>query len=67
MDILRTIFGGIWGRITEEPVMTQGLVQAGILAAVGFGLGLTTEQVVLVGSLSAAFLSWLARKQVTPV
>lgn len=67
VDWLRALWGGIWGRITDEPVLTLGLVQASILLATGFGLQWTVEQVSLVGAFSAALLSWVARRQVTPV
>ena len=66
MTFLKRIGHGIWDRIVSEPVMTLGVVQASILLAVGFGLNWTTEQVVLVGAFSAAVLSWVARRQVTP-
>lgn len=66
MSALQTIAAGAWARITGEPVLTLGLVQAGILLAVGFGLGWTPEQVALVGAFTAAFLSWIARSRVTP-
>ena len=67
VDWLRDFWGGIWGRIMDEPVLTLGLVQASILLATGFGLQWTVEQVALVGAFSAALLSWVARRQVTPV
>ena len=66
VDWLQDFWGGIWGRIMDEPVLTLGLVQASILLATGFGLQWTVEQVALVGAFSAALLSWVARRQVTP-
>lgn len=65
-NIVQTVFGAIWNRITGEPVLTLGLVNAGILLAVGFGLNWTRDQVVLVGVFAAALLSFIARRQVTP-
>jgi hypothetical protein len=61
------VLAGIWARINEEPVLTLGLVQAGTLLAVGFGLKLTAEQIALVGAFTAALLAFIARRQVTPV
>lgn len=61
-----TILRAIWSRITDEPVMTLALLNAAVLLAVGFGLKLTAEQIALVGSFLAAFLGWIARKNVTP-
>jgi hypothetical protein len=63
---LAEIWRGIWGRITDEPVLTLGLINGGILLAVGFGLPITKEQVALTGAFVAAFLAWVARRQVTP-
>ena len=61
------ILRGIMDRIYNEPVMTLAVVQASITLAVGFGLGLTGEQVALTSAFAAALLGWVARRQVTPV
>ena len=61
------ILEAIWDRITNEPVMTLAVVQAGIALAVSFGLGWTAEQVGVVVAFSAAILGFIARRQVTPV
>ena len=67
MDTIKRAIGAVWGRILEEPVYTQGLVVAGIAAGTAFGLGWNGAQVGAVSALSAAFLSWLTRRAVTPV
>lgn len=66
MQTLRNMWAGIWSRIKDEPVATGGIVQMGIAMFVAFGLGWTGEQVGAVVALSAALLSWIARKQTTP-
>jgi hypothetical protein len=58
---------GIKDRIYNEPVMTLAVVQAGIALGVGFGLQMTGEQVALSVAFTAAFLGWVARRQVQPV
>lgn len=63
MDILKAI----WTRITDEPVMTLALVQAGLTLAVTFGLRWSPEQVGAFLALSAAVLGFIARRQVSPV
>ena len=61
------VFAAIWSRITDEPVLTLSVIQAGLALLVGFGLGWTGEQVALSVSFSAAVLGWIARRQVTPI
>ncbi len=56
----------IWDRITNEPVLTLAVIQAGLLMFVAFGLDWTNDQVALVGAFAAAVLGWIARRQVTP-
>jgi predicted anti-sigma-YlaC factor YlaD len=57
---------GLRQRITNEPVMTQALVQSAVALVVGFGLDWTPEQIGLVLAFSAMLLSFIARQQVTP-
>ena len=57
---------GLKRLITDEPVMVQGLVQAGIAMLVGFGLGWTADQVALVLAFTATLLAVVARTFVTP-
>ena len=52
-----------WNR---EPALTMGLVQAGIILAVSFGLKLSPEQTGAILAFSAALLAWVTRSQVTP-
>ena len=63
---MRTIWDGIWSRITGEPVMTLAIIQMALALAVSFGLGLTGEQVGAVVVFSAAILGWIARSKVSP-
>jgi len=50
-----------------EPVAFQGVLQAGLALLLGFGLiSWTTEQTGLALALSAAMLTLVARRQVTP-
>jgi hypothetical protein len=67
MQVLRDIWAGIWGRITQEPVMTLALVQGFLALAVTFGLGWTPEQVGAFLAATAGLLGWVARSQVKPV
>lgn len=57
---------GLKQLITTEPVMVQGLVQAGIAMLVGFGLGWSADQVALVLAFTATLLAVVARTLVTP-
>lgn len=52
--------------ITNEPVMTQGVIQAALAMATSFGLGWTAEQVGMTLAFTAAVLAWITRQQVTP-
>ena len=67
MTFLRKLGTAIWSRITDEPVLTLSVVQAGLARAGGFGLGWSGDQVALAVTVSAAGLGWIARRQVTPV
>ena len=51
----------------REPILTLGVINAGVTLAVAFGLGLTGEQVALVAVFTTAVVSWLARGKVEPV
>lgn len=53
-------------RVREEPVLTAGLFQDAITMLVGFGLGWSGEQVVLMVPFIEAVTAWVARQQVTP-
>jgi hypothetical protein len=64
---LAEIWRGIWGRITDEPVMTLALVQGILALAVTFGLRWTPEQVGAFLAATAALLGWVARSRVEPV
>lgn len=66
-DAIVAIPKAIWGRVLEEPVMTQAVLQAGLALLVTFGLGWTLEQVGATLALTAALLGWLTRSKVTPV
>lgn len=56
--------GKIFGR---EPILFLGAVTALVNLAVGFGLGLDAEQLALVNVALIAVVSFVARRQVTPV
>lgn len=53
--------------IKQEPVVILALVEAAVVAAVAFGVPITTEQKVAVAGLTAAVLTILTRQMVTPV
>ena len=55
-----TLFG-------REPVLYLALVQAALALAVGFGLGLTGEQVAGLMAFAAAVLGAVTRSRVSPV
>lgn len=63
-NAVRLVALAVWDRVLSEPVLTLALVNAVILWAVAFGLNMTKEQVVVTGTLAAAILGWLARRQV---
>jgi hypothetical protein len=52
--------------IRKEPVLFQGLLQAGLGVAVAFGLHLSPLQIGAVLGLAAAILSFITRQLVTP-
>lgn len=51
----------------QEPVLILGTIQAAIALIVAFGLQLEPEQIGAIVAFSAAVLSLIARRQVTPV
>lgn len=57
---------GLKRLLSDEPVMVQGLVQAGVAMLVGFGLEWSADQVALVLAFTATLLAVLARAFVTP-
>lgn len=50
----------------REPVLVMALVQTAIALATSFGLDLTADQTATLLAFSAAVLSFVARKKVTP-
>ena len=52
--------------IVNEPVLISGLVEALIVLAVAFGVGLTTEQTGAILAVVAILTSLVARAFVTP-
>lgn len=57
----------MWNQIQREPVLFQGLIQAGLSLAVAFGTNLDAEVIGALVAFSAAVLSFLTRTQVTPM
>jgi hypothetical protein len=63
----RSVFGWIIESAKAEPVATQGLIQATLALLIGFGvISWTSEQTGLALALTAAILTFLARRQVSP-
>lgn len=56
----------LWNRITQEPALVVGLVQAGIVLGVSFGLDLTEVQTASILAFTAAVLALVTRSQVSP-
>jgi hypothetical protein len=56
----------MWDKIMNEPVLVLNLINAGIAAAVAFGLDLTPEQKAGIIAISTAVLNVVARQAVTP-
>lgn len=54
-------------RFQEEPVMVLEIVQAALALIVGFGIGLSGEQVALIMAFSATVVGFLTRQRVTPL
>jgi hypothetical protein len=52
--------------VKHEPVLILGAIQTAVALVVAFGLDLTAEQVGAVVAFSAAVLSVVARRKVTP-
>src|SRR5687768_3198016 len=52
--------------LNREPILWLTLIQALIALAVGFGLKVTTEQMGLIMTATAALLGFIAREAVTP-
>lgn len=53
-------------RILNEPVMFVSVVQSGFALAIGFGMDITKEQLVLIVAFTGTVLAFLARAFVTP-
>jgi len=52
--------------VKQEPALVMGVVQAVLGLAVAFGLGLSAEQIGALMAVSAALLSLLTRRLVSP-
>jgi hypothetical protein len=62
-----TVLSKIVARAQAEPVAFQGILQAGLALLIGFGLvSWTSEQTGLALALTAAILTLVARRHVTP-
>jgi len=57
----------MWNLVKGEPVLFQGVIQAALALAIAFGGSISATQVGSILALSAAILSWITRRQVTPV
>jgi len=57
----------LFDRISAEPAVVVGLVQAAIVLGVSFGLSLTQEQTAAILAFTAALLGFVTRSQVSPV
>jgi hypothetical protein len=57
----------IWERITNEPALILGAVQAALTLAVVFGMRLSESQIAAVLTFSGALLALLTRQLVVPV
>lgn len=57
----------MWQLIKEEPVSTQGIIQAMLALGTSFGLGLSSSQMGAILAVTAAILTLLTRQQVTPL
>ena len=53
--------------IKNEPVLFQGVIQAGLALAVTLGSGLDANQTASILGFTAAILSFATRTQVTPI
>lgn len=53
--------------LNREPALIVGAVNALIALAVGFGLDIESEQIGLINAAVAAVLSFVVRRQVSPV
>ena len=67
MNTIRGAIRSLWALVLAEPVYAQALVVAGIALGSAFGLGWTGAQVGAVSAFSAALLSLLTRRAVTPL
>lgn len=61
-----SVLSGIGDFISSEPTAIISVVRAGLALAVGFGLGLTGEQVALIIVFAEAILGLINRQVVTP-
>jgi hypothetical protein len=57
----------MWNLIKGEPVLFQGVIQAALALTITFGGSISATQVGSILALSAAILSWITRRQVSPV
>lgn len=64
---IRSVFRAFVEHVRTEPVAFQGVIQAALGALIGFGvLTWTAEQTGLTLALTAAILSFLTRRKVSP-
>lgn len=56
----------IWDRITAEPALVGGLVQAILVLGVSFGLALSEDQTAAILALTAVIVAIFVRQNVTP-
>lgn len=57
----------MWNQIKGEPVLFQGVIQAALALLVSFGVEISPMKVGSILALTAALLSWITRRQVTPL
>jgi len=64
---MRQFLSGLWDRITNEPVMVIGVLQAGIACGAAFGLHVSAGQIAAIETFAAAILSVIVRQRVSPI
>lgn len=57
---------GFWSLIKAEPVLTQGVIQSGMALGAALGLHLSAEQTGAILAATAAILSLITRRTVSP-
>lgn len=64
---MREALKALWAKVKAYPVRAVAVIESGLALGMGFGLGISPEQMALIITFSTGLLALLVEQNVTPV